>query len=197
MTKPGEIIEVETLPGEKIQDAAIRLGILPRPEKYGMRLDEEIVHRWRAAHDFYKIGDTESALDLYRALRRDHGVELFYEIEPPANIRFIHPIGAVLGRATYSSHMVIYQGSGVGSDLDGGRPTFTGPCCLFPGARVLGKTTIGSNVFIQANVVVNGGEVPDNSVVYAHAPEWRKLGGSILSYDYKPTKRSVIESFFK
>lgn len=164
--------------------------------KYGKTLDQEITNTWWLAHQAYKRDDIERATQLYKGLRRDHGVELFYEIEPILPVRFIHPIGAVLGRATYAPHLVIYQNSGVGSDLDGNRPAFNGPCVLFPGARVLGHAKIGSNVFVQANVVIDGGEVPDNSVVYAKDPEWKTLGASILSYDCRPTKRSVIEAFF-
>ena len=166
-------------------------------EKYGMRLDEEIVHRWRAAHDFYKIGDTESALDLYRALRRDHSVELFFEIQPPKNLRFVHPLGCVLGRANYPEYFVAYQATGIGSDLDGNRPTFTGPgVCLFPGARILGNVIVGSNVFFSAGVIVQGTtkfqmKVPDNSVVFMGTDSLGNYG-----WLAKPTKRSVISQFF-
>lgn len=164
-------------------------------EKYGANLDASIAEIWRTAHECYKVGNLESAYGLYRELRRDFSVELFYEIEPPEHVRFIHPIGCVLGRATYGKYNVFYQCSGVGSDLDGNRPTLGDGVVLFPGARVLGRAKVGNNVFIQANVVVDGGDVPDNAVVYAKTPNW-SLGGDIRAYHYRPTKRTVINTFF-
>lgn len=178
-------------------------------DTYGYSLDASIADTWRAAHGAYKAGDQATAFNLYRQLRRDHGVELFYELEPPPSVRFVHPIGCVLGRATYASHMVFYQCSGVGSDLDGQRATFKGPCVLFPGARVLGNVTVGSNVFITANTVISGAKrnpvvIPDNSVVFSkpHNAVVHTGGGGLhySSYNgaaWKPTKRSVIEAFFK
>lgn len=166
--------------------------------KYGKTLDEEVTANWALAHAYYQMGDLEGALAVYRQNRRDHGVELFYEIPPPDPVRFIHPIGAVLGRANYSPHLVVYQCSGVGSDLDGNRPTFKGPCVLFPGARVLGNANIGSNVFVTANTVIQNLTIPDNCVVWQSpfrrgADGFDDLRSGVLC---RPTKRSVIESFF-
>lgn len=177
---------------------------------YGYSLDATIADTWRAAHGAYKAGDVATAFNLYKGLRRDHGVELFYEVEPPPSVRFVHPIGAVLGRAAYADHLVVYQCSGVGSDLDGQRATFKGPCVLFPGARVLGNVTVGSNVFITANTVVSGTSkhpvnIPDNSVVFGSVSQPLELADAewvladkppFLTCAWRPTKRSVVDVFF-
>ena len=46
----------------------------------------------------------------------------------------------------------------------GGTPTIGDNCIIYPGAKIFGKITIGNNVVIGANAVVNK-DVPDNAVV--------------------------------
>lgn len=172
-------------------------------EKYGMKLDDECVFNMREARKAYLAGDKNMALFWYRKNRAEHGLETYFECEYPDPIRFVHPIGCVLGRATYAPHLVCYQGSGVGSDLDGNRPTFTGPCCLFPGSRILGGVTVGKNVLLTANVVVHGNvTIPDNCIVVpavgvAHDnDDLSEFHTAWVGWEAKPTKRSVAEEFF-
>lgn len=161
-----------------------------------MTLDEECVALYRQSRSAFLSGDVASARTLHAQIRRDYGCELFYEVDLPENLRLVHPLGCVLGRATYGDHLVAYQGASVGSDVDGGRPRFMGSCVLFPGAKVLGRAVVGPNVWITANTVVQNVTVPDNSVVYPALIDWR-LGRSIAPCAWRPTKRSVIERFFK
>lgn len=160
--------------------------------KYRERLDDECVSNMRLARKAFLDGDTDLAYFWYRKNRIDHGLETYYEVDYPQHIKFIHPIGCVLGRATYGDYLVCFQGSGVGSTLDGHRPTLGTDVVLFPGARVLGNTGIGNNVFITANTVVQECIVPDNSVVFMGLRADRSYGAV-----WKPTKHSVRESFFK
>lgn len=165
-----------------------------------MRLDDEIWSDYWHAKRAAWSGDTAAAEHLYRGLRRNHSIELYYEVELAAPVKFVHPLGTVLGRATYAPHLVVYQNVGVGSDLNGNRPTFKGPCVLFPGAKVLGNTVVGSNVYITANTVVQGVTIPDNCVVF---PSMRVFGrdqgngaGNYVTCDTKSTARSIINDYF-
>ena len=49
-------------------------------------------------------------------------------------------------------------------ELVGGAPTIGDNCIIYPGAKIFGKITIGNNVVIGANAVVNK-DVPDNAIV--------------------------------
>lgn len=143
-----------------------------------------------------RAADYTQAHFFYSKLRRDHGLELFYEVELRKPFRFVHPIGAVLGRAHYAPHMVFYQQCGIGSDLDGNRPIFYGACVLFPGARVMGGARVGDNVFITAGTVISATEkrpvtIPDNVVVF---PQVQPDG--TMGVGWKPTTRSVMARFF-
>lgn len=156
-----------------------------------MNLDDEIYTNWWHANHAYHAGDIPAAEHLYRGLRRDHGVELFYEIQLMKPTRFIHPLGTVLGRATYARNLVVYQGVSVGSTVDHERPVFTGPCVLFPHSGVIGPVTVGKNVWITAGCIVEARPwrpltVPDNVIVC----EERGM------LQFRDTSRSVIETFF-
>jgi serine acetyltransferase len=87
---------------------------------------------------------------------------------------------------------------GVGSDIDGNQPVLGRGVVLFPGAKVLGNTRIGNNVFITANTVVQNMEIPDNSVVFPFLEKQKKSDHKTRSVcSWKPTKRSVIHDIFK
>lgn len=177
-----------------------------------MRLDDEITAWYRKGRAAYLAGDQSSADYWHRAIRREHGCELYPAVELPERLLMVHPIGTVLGRATYGDHLVCYNCVNVGSDLDGNRPTIGNGVVLFSGAKVLGNVTIGSNVFVTANAVISGTTknpvtIPDNCVVFT---DWRQdYPGNMYSSrhivyssrhigpEFKPTRRSVIDHFFK
>lgn len=146
-------------------------------------LDNEVLDNYRYSRALWLAGDRDGALKYYRKNRAEHGCDLYYEVELPNFCRLIHPVGTVLGRATYSDYFVAYNNTSVGSTLDGVRPVIGCGVVLFPGARVLGDAVIGPNCFITANTVVQGREIPANSVV---------VGNEIVK-----TRRSVIGHFFK
>lgn len=157
-------------------------------------LDAEALQLYRRSRELFLVGRVEEAEIIYRALRRDHSVELYPGVELPVHMKLIHPIGCVLGRAIYGDYLVAYQCSGIGSDIDGNRPTIGNGVVLFPGARVLGASKIGDNVFIEAGTILSGVprrpvKIPSNVCVFPAA--------NGFGYDWKTTKRNVIEHFWK
>lgn len=164
-----------------------------------MRIDDEILANYYVSRAAFLRGDIEEAEKYYRA-NRLLGTDLYYEVDLPPKMLLQHPIGTVLGRANYGNYLVAYQGSGVGSDVDGNRPTLGEGVVLFPGARVLGNVKVGNNVWITANTVVQGVAVPDNSVVFmGPVTVWygaRGPGYTHVTAAWRPTRRSVKKQFF-
>ena len=152
-----------------------------------MRLDNEIVQNYRMSRTFFEVGNLISAEYYYRKNRSDHAIDLYYEVDLPVHLLFVHPVGTVLGRASYGDYLAVYQTVGVGSNLDGSRPEIGRGVVLFPGAKVIGDTKIGDNVFVQANTVVHNKEIPSNSIVYPHN------GGCANA----PIEANVIRDVFK
>ena len=163
-----------------------------------MNFDDHIIEDYRRSREHFLNGNLKSAEFFYGLNRSSNAIDLYYEVELPEHVKFVHPFGTVLGRATYGDYLVVYHGCGVGSDLDGNRPVLGRGVVLFPGAKVLGKTTIGDNVFITANTVVQGVNIPSNSVVFPAAHDFSAHGGvRPLTSGWKLTKRSVIDHYFK
>lgn len=156
-----------------------------------MTLDKECLALYRRSRELYLVGRQAEAMAYYRRIRAEHGCELFYEVDLPSEMKLVHPLGSVLGRAAYASHLVVYQGVSVGSTVDHERPVFTGPCVLFPHSGVIGPVTVGKNVWITAGNIVEAlpGKpftIPDNCLVVT-------TGDGRL---YLETERSVVSTFF-
>lgn len=79
-----------------------------------------------------------------------------------------HPVGTIIGNASYSNFLVIFQNvtintgteSGTGEDLKLGKGLFLGA-----GAKIIGNSPIGDRVSIGVDAVVNGRKIEDDSVV--------------------------------
>lgn len=168
-----------------------------------MKLDQEIVEIYSMMREaLISKGDVPHAEFFYKRLRKEFCIDIIPEIALEHPTRFVHPLGSVLGRAQYASHLVVYQNVGVGSNLKRERPVFNGPCVLFPGAKVLGRSVIGKNVYITANTVVMDQHVPDNCIVVPGVTAHESVYGGEPEIQYeaclrfKPTSRSVIADFF-
>lgn len=157
-----------------------------RPVKLA-RLDDDIEFYYRKSRDAFLAGDEISAKYFYAKIRREHSVDLHYEVDLPAHLLFCSPVGTGLGRAVYGDYLAVYQNVGVGPNLDGACPVVGSGVVLFPGSKILGDTKIGNNVFVQANTVIHNKEIPDNCIVYPFN------GGCA----YAPTLNNVIRDVFR
>jgi serine O-acetyltransferase len=93
--------------------------------------------------------------------------------------------GAVIGRDCNLSHAVTIGVAGEGAQR--GVPTIGDQVYIAPGARIIGKITVGDNVKIGANAVIYK-DVPDNAIVVLDP------GFRILSYDGNRRDRRVIDA---
>lgn len=92
-----------------------------------------------------------------------HGCDLFYEVSLPSVFLLVHPLGTVLGRATYADHLVVYQRVGVGSN-HGVYPTLGAHLTLHPGSSVLGRSRVGDGCSIAAESLLLDRDLPDASL---------------------------------
>lgn len=124
----------------------------------------------RAAH-LARIGDgvAEKIFLLNKAL---HGIDAFYEVELPDIFLFVHPVGTVLGRATYGDHLIVYQRCGVGSNHDV-HPELGAFLTLHPGSAVYGACRIGSNCTLAAESFVLDQDLDDDLVYFGGPGSWK------------------------
>lgn len=126
--------------------------------------DQYSMYLYFLSNTLYKEGYKKSFLEKLFLLNKSlHGIDIFYEIELPDIFLFVHPLGTVLGRATYSNYLIVYQRCNVGANKNI-YPTIGEHTTLHPGASVLGDCKIGNNCKIGANALVLDMNIKDNSL---------------------------------
>jgi serine O-acetyltransferase len=109
---------------------------------------------------YKKFGNLELASKFYLLNKSLHGIDVFYEVDLPDVFVFIHPIGTVLGRASYKDFFVVYQRCGVGSNK-GSQPNLGEYLTLHPGASVLGNSNVGNNCSVASDSLVIDQNIED------------------------------------
>ena len=98
-----------------------------------------------------------------------NGVDIYHEVQLPSIFDLDHPLGTVLGRATYADYFSFSQNCTVGNNR-GIYPTFSESVTLCAGASVIGRAHIGRNSIITINTLVKDEDIPDNSMVFGSSP---------------------------
>ena len=111
-------------------------------------------------------GDTDVATKLYYLNKSLHSVDIFYTTQMPDIFLFVHPLGTIMGRATFGDYFVAYQGCTIGCLNEGIFPTLGEKVMMYANSSILGKSTIGNNVCIAAGVSVINTDVPNDVIVF-------------------------------
>ncbi|QGY40879.1 transferase [Pseudodesulfovibrio cashew] len=109
------------------------------------------------------------AARVYQLNKALHGVDMFYEVKLPDVFHLSHPLGSVLGRATYSDYFFFIQNVTVGGNR-GRYPVFGKNVTLWSGVTVIGDTHIGKNCIISSRSFLKDEVIPDNSLVFGRSP---------------------------
>ena len=126
----------------------------------------------------------DKAYALNKAL---HALDAFYEVGLPDVFAVQHPVGTVLGRASYSDYFICYHNCTVGANLDNDYPSFGRGIVMYGGSRVIGKTAVGDNSFVSTGaIIIDGGALEADSVLHGIYP---KAGRS-------RTERNVVRDIF-
>lgn len=126
--------------------------------------DQYSMYLYFLSNTLYNEGFKKTFLEKLFLLNKSlHGIDIFYEIELPDIFLFVHPLGTVLGRATYSNYLIVYQRCNVGANKNI-YPTIGEHTTLHPGASVLGDCNIGNNCKIGANALILDKNLKDNSL---------------------------------
>ncbi|QPF82950.1 serine acetyltransferase [Bradyrhizobium genosp. L] len=126
----------------------------------------------------------DKAYALNKAL---HGLDAFYEVELPDVFAVQHPVGTVLGRASYADYFLCYHNCTVGANLDNDYPSFGRGVVMYGGGRVIGKTAVGDNSFVSTGaIIIDGGVLAADSVLHGIYPNARR----------SPTSRNVMRGIF-
>ena len=93
---------------------------------------------------------SDIASKVYLLNKALHGIDAFYEVALPDIFLFVHPLGTVLGRASYQDYLIVYQRCGVGTNK-GFYPRLGEYLTLHPGASILGSSETEKNCAIASD----------------------------------------------
>lgn len=117
----------------------------------------------------YEMEELSLADCVYYLNRMLNAVDLYYEIQLPRIWSCEHPLGSIMGRASYADGLMFYQGCTVGQS-QGGAPVLGENVTLYANAVVLGASIVGRNCIIAANSFVLDTNIPDDTIVFGQYP---------------------------
>lgn len=135
-----------------------------------MHSDQYSSFLYYLANSLWKMGGDERVCSKLVVLNRAlHGCWMSYKGGLPDIFVLVHPVGTVLGNASYGDYLVVLQNVTVNTarDEDGGAAPHLGRrLILFAGAKIIGNQTVGDNVTIGVDAVVHKRQIPSNTLVY-------------------------------
>lgn len=137
-------------------------------------------------------GERDAADKIYYLNKILHGVDWHSEIQLPKHFMVEHPLGSVLGRATYGDYLFIYQGVTIGGNisLESGQlayPVLGKNVLFYSNAKCIGNAHVGNNVIFSANSCVINEDIPENSIVFGTTPNL------IIKHDADKIRKCMME----
>ncbi|KAA6183927.1 hypothetical protein F2Q65_14045 [Thiohalocapsa marina] len=122
----------------------------------------------------FQEGFVSLAEKIYYFTRLKFNIDIYPSRRLPQHFLFVHPLGSILGNASYGDWLVIYQGVTVGGNPNLEYPSLGGGCILYAGSKVIGRSVVGKNCIVGAGVILNNVEIPDNTIVYLDGRQIRR-----------------------
>lgn len=118
-----------------------------------------------------------------------HGIFISYKCPLPDIFLLAHPVGTVLGNASYSDYLYVSQNVTVNTgEGDAPTPKLGKGLFLSAGAKIIGEEEIGDRVCIGVDAVVYKKRIPSDKIVI------RDTDGRIL---VKDNKKHIQQSIFR
>jgi serine O-acetyltransferase len=136
--------------------------------------DQYAMFLYYSSNTIYINGGNETlCTKLFYLNRLLHGIDVFYEVSLPEIFLFVHPLGTILGRGTYSDYFLVYQRCGIGSNKEL-YPTMKRFVTLRPGSSILGNCLIGENCTLGANSLLIDQNLENNTVFIGNPKSYFK-----------------------
>jgi serine O-acetyltransferase len=90
----------------------------------------------------------------------------------------VHPVGTVIGRASFEEQLVIYQNVTIGGKHSSkaiSYPKLDRNVIIYSNSSIIGNCDVGENVIIGAQALIVDKIVPSNSIVLGQHPKCRVL----------------------
>ena len=121
------------------------------------------------ANSLWKISENKPLCDKLIFLNKMlNGMFFSYKGQLPDIFFLAHPVGTILGNASYSNFLVVFQNVTINTEFDeSGNPLPKLGKALFlgAGAKIIGSKPVGDYVSVGVDAVVYNVPIPDNKVV--------------------------------
>ena len=137
---------------------------------------------WFLGNTIFKHSDDELLPTKLSYLNKImHGIDLFYSVAMPDIFMLVHPVGSIIGHASFKNYLMIYQNCSVGA-TDNEYPILGEGVVLYSKSSVLGASKVGDNVLLGANTLLVNSSVSDNTIIVGQKPNLRSWGytGSVI-----------------
>lgn len=143
------------------KDGQVRLNHL-HGDQYALLL-------YRLGHEAGRAGLRDLADKSYLLNKALHGLDLYHQVELPRACWLAHPVGSMIGRATYQGPLVVMQGCTLGN-RGGEYPVIGSRVILCAQSSIIGACEIGDNVCIGAGSLLVNEKVPSGCTVVGRTP---------------------------
>jgi serine O-acetyltransferase len=127
------------------------------------------IYLYFLSNELYKRGCERSAAKVYALNKALNAVDLFYGVSLPDIWSCDHPVGSVIGRATFGNGFFFTQNCTVGNNKNN-YPTIGENFKMMCGATVIGDCHVGDNVILSAHAYVKDESIPPCSIVFGTSP---------------------------
>jgi serine O-acetyltransferase len=110
------------------------------------------------------------AKKIYYLNKLLNSLDLLYSVKMPKVFFINHPVGTVIGSATFGEYFSFSQNCTVGNNK-GIYPVIGSNVQMMSGSKILGKCKIGNNVIFSANSYVIDTNIPSNTIVFGQYPK--------------------------
>ena len=131
---------------------------------------------------FINRGARDICEKIYLLNKALHGCDIFFEVQLPSVFMLVHPVGTVLGRATYRDFFVVYQRCGIGSNK-GAYPDLGEKLIMRPGSSILGACKIDANCQLASGAMLVDTNVEENTLVFGN-PAAQKFALNSTANDF-------------
>lgn len=153
-----------------------------------LNTDQYAVFLYYLSNMIWKIDkDTTLAGKVYYLNKALNCLDIFYEVELPDIFLLVHPVGTVLGRGKYKDYFVAYQRVTIGANTKQEYPEMGRGLVMYGGSALIGNCRLGDNCLVSVGTIVMDQDIPANMAIFGKFPD----------VSYKPTKKSVIERYFR
>lgn len=103
-----------------------------------------------------------------------HSIDMYYQVNLPKVFHLEHPVGSVIGKASFGNFLYIGQNCTVGRNMSpksSSYPSFGKRIMLTSNVTIVGDSKIGSNVIFSSGCFVKDASIPDNCIVFGRSPK--------------------------